>query len=68
MTHTQITLGEAIRAARESAGLTQRQLAARLGCESIKVSRWERGANEPRIDTLREIAAALGTTAAALVG
>jgi transcriptional regulator with XRE-family HTH domain len=53
-------IGANLRAARKSAGLTQRQLAERIGTDSFQVSRWERGANRPVDDTLAALADALG--------
>jgi transcriptional regulator with XRE-family HTH domain len=52
-------IGANLRAARKSAGLTQRQLAERIGTDSFQVSRWERGANRPQDDTLTALAYAL---------
>lgn len=46
--------------ARIAAGMTQGELAEKVGCLSREVSRWERGGRTPRIDTLKKIAAALG--------
>ncbi|MEX2254971.1 MAG: helix-turn-helix transcriptional regulator, partial [Acidimicrobiia bacterium] len=40
---------------RASAGLTQAELAARLGTKQSVVSRWERGADVPRVDSLARI-------------
>ena len=46
--------------ARMAAGLTQSQLADRLGVTPQMVGRWERGERLPKLDTLRRIADALG--------
>ena len=46
--------------ARRYAGLTQRQLADRLGTSQSVVSRWERGHEEPRLTTLAAILRACG--------
>jgi transcriptional regulator with XRE-family HTH domain len=59
-------ISERIRAARLAAGLTQKQLAARLGTHQSVVAGWERGL-APRAHRLPQIAAALGVTVAALV-
>lgn len=49
-----------IRAARIAAGMTQQQLADALGIAQQSVARWETGEREPRVSTLKRIAAALG--------
>lgn len=49
-----------IRAARLQAGLTQRQLAAKLDKDGSDVSRWERGVAHPRRGHLALLALALG--------
>lgn len=56
MARKNTTLGERIREAREHHGWKQKQLAARVNVEPMTVSRWERGVNQPDIDTLRVIA------------
>ena len=56
-----MSVGQHIRRVRlEVLGLTQRELAERLGIESVNVSRWERGVVEPRIRHVREIAGMAG--------
>lgn len=49
-----------IRRWRQTAGLTQAELAARLGTTQSAVSRWERGRDEPRLATLADILRACG--------
>ena len=56
-----------MRVARRGAGLTQKQLAAELGVESITVSRWERGVTSPSLGRLRRIAELTETTVSDLV-
>ncbi len=46
--------------ARQRAHLTQRELAARLGVSQAVIGRLEGGKHSPRIDTLAQVAAALG--------
>ena len=53
-------LGELIAAARTGAGLTQVALAAAIGTTQSVISRWERGADSPRVDTLVRILRACG--------
>lgn len=49
-----------IRDARRFAGISQQQLADRMGTTQSAVSRWERGHDEPRIRTLSQILTACG--------
>ncbi len=62
-----MTIGENIRQRRKAAGLRQRELANRLGVSQGRVSDLERGRTEPRLDTIRRLAAALGCTMADLL-
>lgn len=57
----------AIRSQREAAGLTQAELAARCRIAQANLSHIERGSRDLTVSTLARIAAALGTTASALV-
>lgn len=45
--------------ARLNAGLTQQQLADKIGCTQKDISRWERGERNAKIDKLKLIAEAL---------
>ena len=49
----------------EVLGLTQSELADKLGIEAVNVSRWERGVVEPRIRHVRGIAELAGLPVAA---
>lgn len=60
-------VGARVRAVRRGAGLTQKQLAAALGVESITVSRWERGVTSPSLARLRRIGELTGTSMSELV-
>jgi transcriptional regulator with XRE-family HTH domain len=51
-----------LRSVRQSAGLTQRQLAERAGTSAAAVCLYEQGARVPRTDTLARLLAAAGTT------
>ena len=53
-------LGELVREARTRAGLSQAKLAAAIGTTQSVVSRWERGHDTPRADTLATILRACG--------
>ena len=52
--------GRLIREARRLGGLTQADLALRLGTTQSAVSNWERGRDTPRVDTLARILEACG--------
>ena len=56
-----------IRAARISAGLSQQDLARRLGLNQSQVSRIERGMRKVAAEELSEIAKSLGVTASDLL-
>ena len=56
-----------IRTARIAAGMTQQQLADSLGVAQQSVTRWETGEREPRVSTLKRIAAVLGCDLSALL-
>jgi transcriptional regulator with XRE-family HTH domain len=49
-----------VREARQIAGLTQGELAERLGTTQSAVSNWERGRDEPRVSTLARVLQACG--------
>ena len=49
-----------VREARTIAGVTQQELAERLGTKQSVISRWERGIEVPRVDTLARILQACG--------
>lgn len=53
-------LGSRIRQARRQAGLSQSQLAAKIGAHVTSVSDWERGVNEPSVRHMTSIAEATG--------
>ena len=55
-----MTAAQVIREARVRAGLTQAELAARLGRERAQVARWEIGAQEPSFANLRSVVEACG--------
>lgn len=52
--------GHLVREARRLGGLTQAELARRLGTTQSAVSNWERGRETPRVDTLSRILEACG--------
>lgn len=52
--------GAKLKAAREAAGLSQRQLAYRLDVATSTVSRWEKAICDPISDRLPQIAEILG--------
>jgi len=56
------TLGQQIRAVRLSAGVSQKALAEKLGCEQQYISKVECGDITPRTGRLQEFATALDAT------
>lgn len=52
-------VGNRIKEARRKAGLTQGQVADKLGVSTAAVAQWERGIRNPKYQTLSKIAAAL---------
>lgn len=55
-------IGSALAQLRNERGMTQRELAAQIGCYAKDVSRWETGARTPGAESLAKLAAALGCT------
>lgn len=60
--------GERVTQARQQAGLSQQQLAERLGTTQRVIAHWERAPVALRADQLAALASALGVTADYLVG
>jgi transcriptional regulator with XRE-family HTH domain len=56
------TVGLALHFLRRDAGLTLRQLSAATGSTPANLSRYEKGRQMPRLDTLRRVVAGLGVT------
>jgi HTH-type transcriptional regulator, cell division transcriptional repressor len=56
------TLGDRLTAAREAAGLTQGELATRLGVRARTLRDWEDDVSEPRANRLQMLAALLGVS------
>ena len=54
-TLSRLRTGLLIREVRGYAGLTQQELAERLGTSQSAISTWERGGDTPRVDTLARI-------------
>lgn len=57
-----MTDAQRLKKAREHMGLTQQQLADRIGSTYQNLSKYERGLTRPRYQTMVKIASALGTT------
>ncbi|MEZ5911856.1 MAG: helix-turn-helix transcriptional regulator [Paracoccaceae bacterium] len=56
------TFGDRLAAAREAAGLSQAELAQRLGVKTRVVEHWEADAKEPRANRLQMLAGMLGVS------
>lgn len=63
-----MTVGEAMRAAREKAGLTQYELAAITGISPTSLNQYERDKHTPRIDAAEMLADTLGISIDEYVG
>lgn len=50
-----VFFGDRIRDARKAAGLTQRQLAERLGVSNTSISNWEKGLSRPDADMIQKL-------------
>jgi len=55
-----MTGAQVIRAARLKAGLTQAEVAARMGRERAQIARWEIGGQEPSFENVRAVVEACG--------
>lgn len=58
-----LNVGDNIRMARKSLGITQKEMAARLGVYQKDVSRWENGVLLPTLEVFRSICEVLGVSA-----
>lgn len=63
-----MTVGERVKAARKQAGMTQGELAERLGISYVGVSQWESGRRNPKGSTLERIAEVLDVPLGYLTG
>jgi ribosome-binding protein aMBF1 (putative translation factor) len=55
-------LGRQVRTLREHGGLSQRELATRMGTTQSVIARLEAGGSKPSLSTLERLAQAMGTT------
>ena len=60
-------MGEAVRATRKKAGISQEKLAEKADLSTVFISRIERGVESPSVDNLVKIARALGSRVRSLV-
>lgn len=61
-------IGKRIKAAREAAGLSAKELADKIGISQTRLSNWEQGINRPMADHIAVIASALGVSTDTLLG
>jgi transcriptional regulator with XRE-family HTH domain len=61
-------IGKNIKKYREIQGLTQKQLADKLGTKNSRISNWEQGANNPPADIIGELCTILNVSASELLG
>ncbi len=62
-----VNVGEKIRRARRAAGLSQLRLAQRMGISAPNITSWEKGHRQPKLQTLRRLAKAIGCPLNALI-
>ena len=62
-----LTVGEKIRAVRKERKMTQKRLGNILGMDTTRISQYETGQRNPKIETLSKIADALGVSVAELL-
>lgn len=60
-------IGQNIKACREAAGMTQRQLAEAVNTDQTSIARYETGGRTPSVEMLRRLSSALGVSAATLM-
>lgn len=63
-----MTTGQRIKSARKAVGITQAELADRLGISYVGVSQWENNLRNPKLETLQRIADALDVPVGELLG
>lgn len=68
MSEKEKLIGERIKQVRKEAGMTQQQLAQRLGIPYQSIGQWERGIRKPKIETIQAIADAIGVSLDYLLG
>ncbi len=61
-------LGNRIRKYREMCGLSQKELADKIGVSNSRVSNWEQGINRPDADIIAEICRSLNVSPSDLLG
>ena len=63
-----MTIGQRIKAARKQVGMTQAELALKLGIPYQSIGQWERDIRNPKLETLQRIADAMEISVSELVG
>lgn len=63
-----MTMGERIKRIRKQKGLTQHELGELLGVTQSMIAAYENNARNPKFETIKKIAAALGTSTSTLMG
>lgn len=61
-------LGSRIKRLRKELGISQKELAERIGVSNSRVSNWEQGINRPDADILSKLCSALQTSPSLLLG
>ena len=61
-------LGNRIKRLRKELGISQKELAERIGVSNSRISNWEQGINRPDADILSKLCSALQTSPSLLLG
>lgn len=62
-----MTIGDRIRAIRKGKGLTQKELAKKLGVSASMIGQYETNVRNPKFETIQKIASSLGVTTAEII-
>lgn len=63
-----INFAQRLKGLREMSGLTQSELALKIGCDPSAIARFEAGRREPNLENLTKLVKALGVAADVLLG
>ena len=65
--HKKYDIGSRIKKYRESCGISQKELAKRIGVSNSRISNWEQGINRPDADVIAKLCQALNVSPSELL-